>query len=86
MKFVMAVVKADTESTTNINVDTLESKNRRFSYSEIMNMTKNFERVLGKGGFGLVYYGLCDGMEVAVKMLSPASSQGFQQYQAEVGL
>lgn len=50
-------------------------------------MTSNFERVLGKGGFGMVYHGvLTDGTEVAVKMLSPSSVQGYQQFQAEVCL
>ncbi|KAL5822642.1 hypothetical protein ACOSQ4_020542 [Xanthoceras sorbifolium] len=75
------------ETASNYNVDSFfESKNRRFSYSEVLKMTKNFERILGKGGFGTVYHGCLDGMDVAVKMLSESSVQGFEQYEAEVKL
>ena len=49
----------------------LESRNYLFTYSEVESITNNFERVIGKGGFGTVYYGLLnDHTEVAVKMLS----------------
>ena len=46
-------------------------------------MTNHFERVLGKGGFGIVYYGTIDNTQVAVKMISQASGLGYQQFQAE---
>lgn len=46
-------------------------------------MTNNFERLLGEGGFGKVFYGIINNTEVAVKMLSPTSVQGYQQFQAE---
>ncbi|KAK0597275.1 hypothetical protein LWI29_023585 [Acer saccharum] len=50
-------------------------------------MTNNFQRIIGKGGFGTVYYGcLDDSTQVAVKMLSPSSIQGYKQFQAEVEL
>ncbi|ESQ30276.1 hypothetical protein EUTSA_v10011227mg [Eutrema salsugineum] len=63
------------------------TKNKRFTYSEIMTMTNNFQRVLGKGGFGTVYHGFVNGTEqVAVKMLSHSSSQGYKQFKAEVEL
>ena len=49
----------------------LESRNYLFTYSEVESITNNFEKVIGKGGFGTVYYGLLnDHTEVAVKMLS----------------
>ena len=61
------------------------TKNRRFTYSEVMTMTNNFQRVLGKGGFGIVYHGVVNGTEqVAVKILSHSSSQGYKQFKAEV--
>ncbi|XP_010500770.1 PREDICTED: probable LRR receptor-like serine/threonine-protein kinase At1g51810 [Camelina sativa] len=66
---------------------TIMSKNKRFTYSEVVKMTKNFQRVLGKGGFGIVYYGsVNDTEEVAIKMLSHSSSQGYKQFKAEVEL
>ncbi|XP_019056481.1 PREDICTED: probable LRR receptor-like serine/threonine-protein kinase At1g07550 isoform X3 [Tarenaya hassleriana] len=63
----------------------LGTRKRRFTYSEVTSMTKNFERVLGKGGFGVVYYGfLNDAEQVAVKVLSQSSAQGYKQFKAEV--
>lgn len=48
-------------------------------------MTNNLERVIGEGGFGIVYHGyLNDTEQVAVKVLSPSSSQGYKQFKAEV--
>ncbi|XP_060670430.1 probable LRR receptor-like serine/threonine-protein kinase At1g05700 [Ziziphus jujuba] len=64
----------------------LESKKRQFTWSEILRITNNFERVLGQGGFGTVFYGLTDGTEVAVKVLSASSVQRYQQFHAEVNL
>ncbi|CAL8131715.1 unnamed protein product [Prunus armeniaca] len=61
----------------------LESTKRQFTYSEILMMTNNFERVLGKGGFGTVYHGYMEHTQVAIKMLSASSVQGFQQFRAE---
>lgn len=61
-----------------------EATNRQFSYSDVLKMTKNFQRVLGKGGFGTVYHGFSGETQVAVKMLSSTSAQGYKQFQAEV--
>lgn len=48
-------------------------------------MTNNFEKILGKGGFGMVYHGTVNGTEqVAVKVLSHSSSQGYKEFKAEV--
>ncbi|KAK0596807.1 hypothetical protein LWI29_019249 [Acer saccharum] len=73
-------------SVENIGNDSLELKSQRFAYSDILSITDNFKRVLGKGGFGIVYHGYLDDTEVAVKMLSSSSSQGYKEFQAEVKL
>ncbi|CAA7048005.1 unnamed protein product [Microthlaspi erraticum] len=63
------------------------SSKRSFTYEEVMVMTKNFEIVLGEGGFGAVYHGYLNGNEqVAVKLLSQSSAQGYKQFKAEVEL
>ncbi|KAL0722763.1 hypothetical protein Bca4012_037362 [Brassica carinata] len=63
------------------------TENKRFSYSEVMTMTNNFQKILGKGGFGIVYQGFVNGTkQVAVKILSHSSSQGYKQFKAEVEL
>lgn len=65
------------------NDSLIKCKKKQFSYSEVIKITNNFERMLGKGTFGLVYHGFIDDIQVAVKMLSSTSVQGFQQFQAE---
>ncbi|RWV94336.1 hypothetical protein GW17_00043136 [Ensete ventricosum] len=66
------------------NEGTLQLENRKFTYIQLQKITNNFGRTLGKGGFGMVYYGqLEDGTEVAVKMLSQTSSQGMKEFLAE---
>ncbi|KAK9266042.1 hypothetical protein L1049_017797 [Liquidambar formosana] len=66
---------------------TLETMNRHFTYSMILSITNNFERVLGKGGFGTVYHGyLDDTTQVAVKMLTPSSIQGYKKFHTEAEL
>ncbi|XBJ11772.1 hypothetical protein VPH35_016419 [Triticum aestivum] len=60
-------------------------ENRRFTYKELEMITNNFQRVLGRGGFGYVYDGfLEDGTQVAVKLRSHSSHQGVKEFLAEV--
>ncbi|XP_019092391.1 PREDICTED: putative leucine-rich repeat receptor-like protein kinase At2g19210 [Camelina sativa] len=74
------------QSTTGVKTGPLDSTKRYYKYSEVVGVTKNFQRVLGQGGFGKVYYGVLNGNQVAVKMLSESSSQGYKEFRAEVEL
>ncbi|KAK9947883.1 hypothetical protein M0R45_003481 [Rubus argutus] len=65
----------------------IASKKCQFTYDEVVEITKNFETEIGKGGFGAVYHGyMKDGTQVAVKMLSPSSTQGPREFQTEAEL
>ncbi|KAL1805443.1 hypothetical protein ACET3Z_028511 [Daucus carota] len=64
----------------------LDRKKRQYTYAEVLNITGNFKRVLGNGGFGTVYHGHVGDTQVAVKMLSPTSTQGYKEFQAEASL
>ncbi|KAA8536755.1 hypothetical protein F0562_029233 [Nyssa sinensis] len=77
--------KVDAESNKR-DEESLEEKKRQFTYSEILSMTNNFQRVVGKGGFGTVYHGYIDDTQVAVKILSSSSIQGYKEFQAEAKL
>lgn len=73
-------------SVTDVARESIQTQNRRFTYEEILKMTNNLLKNIGEGGFGAVYLGyLDDGQkQVAVKMLSPSSSQGYKEFKAEV--
>ncbi|KAL0760459.1 hypothetical protein Bca101_076609 [Brassica carinata] len=59
---------------------------RYYTYSEVVKVTSNFERELGQGGFGKVYHGILNEEQVAVKILSESSAQGYREFRAEVEL
>jgi hypothetical protein len=64
---------------------TVVSKKLQYTYAEVMDITSNFELVIGRGGFGSVYCGqMKDGNKVAVKMLSSSSTQGPKEFRTEV--
>ncbi|KAK7848842.1 lrr receptor-like serine/threonine-protein kinase ios1 [Quercus suber] len=66
-----AVAKVDFEP--NVQNRSLESIQRQFTYPDLLRITNNFERILGKGGFGTVFHGCIENTQVAVKMLSASS-------------
>ena len=60
---------------------------KHFTLKDMENATDNFDsaRILGEGGFGIVYSGrLDDGREVAVKVLKRHNQHGIQEFLAEV--
>jgi RIO-like serine/threonine protein kinase len=63
----------------------MKSKHQTFSYTEIINITDNFKTIIGEGGFGKIYVGVLQNhTQVAVKILSPSSMQGYKEFQSEV--
>ncbi|THU73536.1 hypothetical protein C4D60_Mb04t23900 [Musa balbisiana] len=57
------------------------------SVTELEKATDKFSsnKILGKGGFGRVYYGVMeDGIEVAVKLLTREDQSGDREFIAEV--
>ncbi|XP_024537067.1 probable LRR receptor-like serine/threonine-protein kinase PAM74 [Selaginella moellendorffii] len=63
------------------------SSTKNFSYKDVIEATNNFKQVLGEGSFGPVYYGrLSNGVEVAVKVLSSSSKQGYQEFNTEIDI
>ncbi|KAJ0470033.1 putative protein kinase RLK-Pelle-LRR-I-1 family [Helianthus annuus] len=59
-----------------------------FTLSELRSATDNFQKKVGSGGFGTVYYGkLNDGKEIAVKILGNSNiQQGKKEFANEVSL
>ncbi|KAL4576558.1 hypothetical protein LXL04_012654 [Taraxacum kok-saghyz] len=82
--------KQEVEDSMHVNSmkNTTSEGARCFTLSEIKIATKNFEKKLGSGGFGTVYYGkLDDGTEIAVKLLGTNNiSQGKKEFANEVSL
>ena len=56
-----------------------------FTLLEIEEWTTKFEKQIGSGGYGVVYYGkIKDGKEIAVKVLTSNSYQGKREFSNEV--
>ncbi|XP_074574872.1 putative leucine-rich repeat receptor-like protein kinase At2g28990 isoform X1 [Curcuma longa] len=65
--------------------DRFQSNAHLFTYEQIVKMTFNFETILGRGGFGRVYYGLLeDGTDVAIKLQTQSTPQGDREFLAEL--
>uniref|UniRef100_A0A2N9G8P4 Protein kinase domain-containing protein n=1 Tax=Fagus sylvatica TaxID=28930 RepID=A0A2N9G8P4_FAGSY len=66
--------KQDTTKVAKVDIEpkvenqSLESIQRQFTYPDLQRITNNFERILGKGGFGKVYHGFIDGYQVKLLM------------------
>ncbi|URD94659.1 receptor-like serine threonine-protein kinase [Musa troglodytarum] len=59
-------------------------ESRQFTYTQLENITNKFTKVIGKGGFGMVYHGCLEtGKQVAIKMRSVSSPQGMKEFLAE---
>ncbi|XP_021854373.2 probable LRR receptor-like serine/threonine-protein kinase At1g67720 isoform X2 [Spinacia oleracea] len=55
--------------------------------SELDAATMKFSKNIGRGSFGVVYYGrMKDGKEIAVKIIGDSTSQGTKQFLTEVSL
>ncbi|KAF7081854.1 hypothetical protein CFC21_085759 [Triticum aestivum] len=68
------------EQETSLHVDI-----RRFTYVELKLITNDFQSIIGKGGFGIVYHGkLENGDEVAVKVLMETSIEDSTDFLPEV--
>jgi senescence-induced receptor-like serine/threonine-protein kinase len=57
---------------------------KAYTNAEVVAATQNFQREIGRGGFGRVYYGRLDGQEVAIKVLDIKSSQGPEEFSNDV--
>ncbi|XP_024011650.1 LEAF RUST 10 DISEASE-RESISTANCE LOCUS RECEPTOR-LIKE PROTEIN KINASE-like 2.7 isoform X3 [Eutrema salsugineum] len=58
---------------------------KHYTYAQVKKITKSFEEVIGKGGFGIVYRGtLCDGRMVAVKVLKDSKDDNGEDFINEV--
>ncbi|KAJ4787500.1 Leucine-rich repeat protein kinase family protein [Rhynchospora pubera] len=74
-----STAKGNYDDDTSLNFD-----NRQFTYKELKKITNDFEKDIGKGGFGTVYLGyLEDGTPVAVKMRSQSAAQGIKEFLGE---
>ncbi|XP_054804467.1 probable LRR receptor-like serine/threonine-protein kinase At4g29180 isoform X2 [Prosopis cineraria] len=85
---VRRIMQSDKETSNPDKEGTLvASKKWQYSYADVWGITSNFKIIIGKGGFGIVYRGqMKDGSQVAVKILSPSSSQGPREFQTEAEL
>ncbi|PWA63848.1 cysteine-rich RLK (RECEPTOR-like protein kinase) 25 [Artemisia annua] len=64
----------------------IDPRNQSFTFLDIQRITDSFNTIIGKGGFGTVFYGYIGNNQVAVKLLSETSAQGYREFHAEVRL
>ncbi|KAG2298376.1 hypothetical protein Bca52824_034848 [Brassica carinata] len=84
--FLMYKKRHPSGGSNSVGTGPLDTTKRYYKYSEVVKVTNNLERVLGQGGFGKVYHGVLNEEQVAVKILSESSAQGYKEFRAEVEL
>ncbi|KAJ9190287.1 hypothetical protein P3X46_001506 [Hevea brasiliensis] len=77
------ILKRRKQGEMNEHNGTSKLKEQNFSYSEILNITNNLERVLGNGKFGTIFHGYLDDTQVAVKIFFSSYVHGYKQFQVE---
>ncbi|GKC59984.1 leucine-rich repeat transmembrane protein kinase protein, partial [Tanacetum coccineum] len=80
---VWMMIKRKNPKDTSTKEGSFKPSNQHYTYFEVRSITKNFKTVIGKGGFGTVFRGSIGDNQVAVKILSESSSQGYKEFQAE---
>ncbi|XP_028793602.1 putative leucine-rich repeat receptor-like protein kinase At2g19210 [Neltuma alba] len=74
-------------SSKSLKMEILKQKGREFSYLQVIRITDNFKTFIGEGDFMKVHLvTLENDSEVAVKVLSPSSKQGYMELQLEIPL
>ncbi|KAG0630412.1 hypothetical protein M758_1G176500 [Ceratodon purpureus] len=65
----------------------IEDVVKKYTWDQVLDMTNDLSKTIGKGGFGAVYLGKLDNeKEVAVKILDASSQQGITEFLNEVNL
>ncbi|XP_022148124.1 probable LRR receptor-like serine/threonine-protein kinase At1g51880 [Momordica charantia] len=78
------IIKSRRKLAQNSRLVPVEVKRRRFSHPQIVKMTHDFRRVIGRGGFGTVFHGHLDDAPVAVKMYCNRNRNVHPGFQTEV--
>ncbi|CAL5420923.1 unnamed protein product [Camellia sinensis] len=86
MKYRGQQVRDDDRRDVEQQIQSSATAPKKFRLKELKHATGNFnpKNELGRGGCGIVYKGLLDSKEVAVKRFSKDSSQGKQDFVAEI--
>ncbi|KAJ3704090.1 hypothetical protein LUZ61_007795 [Rhynchospora tenuis] len=61
----------------------IQLENHQFTYRDLKQITNNFQREIGRGGFGVYWGSLVDGTQVAVKMQCDRSTQEVNDFMVE---
>ncbi|KAG0565321.1 hypothetical protein KC19_8G181600 [Ceratodon purpureus] len=85
--YICSVKRRKKQSLQIISTGSGAKRGSRYTMAQVLAATKNYQTLLGRGGFGPVYYGkLASGQEVAVKVASKGSNQGSKEFINEIDL